>query len=224
MKGDLYVEEIFGPTIQGEGKTAGKITNFLRLSGCNLHCLYCDTKYSWDRTSKQYIDEIQEALKRKKTKSLVITGGEPLLQQEFLQKLIIKLRNDGWWIELETNGTIIPTKTIHRLINQINCSPKLAVSGVKKEIRINREALDFFSRSKKTIFKFVVDIASDIDEVNELVEDFKINRQVVYLMAQGISSEEQKQKVDMIIELCERYGYRYGPRLHTLIWGNKKGV
>ena len=204
----LWVNEIFGPTIQGEGKTIGNITMFLRLTFCNLRCSFCDTSYVFKEGKKMSNDEILEKIS--KIKSLVITGGEPLLQQKNLISLISKLPNH--WIEIETNGMIVPSNELIPFVSLFNCSPKY---------KLNKQALEIFSKIN-SIFKFV--IQDDIDKVISLVEELKIDKEKVYLMPEGKTRKEQIEKSPQIIELCNRYGFRFSPRLHTLIWDNKCGV
>ena len=138
-------DQVFA-TLQGEGITAGKPSVFLRLHYCNLKCgkssgWKCDTGYTWDRTRKEFWSEpmdwtAAEATERivsawlgkfpnESDPNLVITGGEPLLQQQKLLPIIDKL--PGWTIEIETNGTLNPLAELANC--QINCSPKLANSG-----------------------------------------------------------------------------------------------
>ena len=139
----IKVNEIFGPTIQGEGRTVGKPVKFLRTAGCNLACVWCDTPYTWnwqgtdfehpekfDREKEIHdmsVDEIKTQLDQigKDVKALVISGGEPMLQQNKLVPLLHLLKNDGYWVEIETNGTRAPSDEFLSLIDQINCSPKL---------------------------------------------------------------------------------------------------
>ena len=143
----IKVNEIFGPTIQGEGASAGRPVMFLRTSFCNLRCVWCDTPYTWnwkgtdyehpdkfdpkkevhDMTADEIVQQIQ--LNGKDIKALVISGGEPMLQQSKLIDVLRPLKQDGYWVEIETNGTIAPTQEFSDLIDQINCSPKLASSG-----------------------------------------------------------------------------------------------
>jgi len=147
----LAVSEIFGPTIQGEGKTAGKPVVFLRLAGCNLACVWCDTPYTWNWIGTKFqhalkfnpkeqvktlqmSDVLHQILEiGSQVKALVISGGEPLLQQQQLIPLLEALKAQGWWIEVETNGTIVPQSSFLALVDQVNCSPKLSNSGTDND-------------------------------------------------------------------------------------------
>lgn len=237
----LAISEIFGPTIQGEGKTAGKSVIFLRLAGCNLACIWCDTPHTWnwfgtpfEHTSKfnpkqevtllscdQALQQILEI--GQQVKSLVISGGEPLLQQNKLIPLLSQLKAQDWYIEVETNGTVVPESGFLNLVDQVNCSPKLSTSGKDNDgKRICREALLALSQSPKTIFKFVVKYASDMEEVNQLIAEYAMRE--VYLMPEGQTKAEQENNQDFVANLAAISGLNFSPRLHVLIWGSKRGV
>jgi len=142
---NLRVNEIFGPTFQGEGRSMGMPCHFLRLAGCNLHCSWCDTWYTWnfgkgdgetrfgsptvkmaDESHQMSVEEVADKLKD--CQNLVISGGEPMLQQQALMALIPLLTHVKH-IEIETNGTVPLIGGLKHCIEQINCSPKLASSG-----------------------------------------------------------------------------------------------
>src|SRR5437016_1796340 len=121
----LVVSEIFGPTFQGEGPSLGRRCVFLRLGGCNLHCRWCDTPYTWDWTGRNGVayeprKELQpmdpmavwESLRSLGAETLVISGGEPMLQQASLLPLLDRTVNAEWWVEIETAGTIAPDERV----------------------------------------------------------------------------------------------------------------
>ena len=128
--------EIFH-SIQGEGVSAGTPTVFLRLATCNLACTWCDTRYTWDWRNFDYadgvvemaLDEVERRVLEFGRPRLVITGGEPLLQQAVLAPLVSSLAGQGFYCELETNGTIVPSPDMIEGIAQWNVSPKLENSG-----------------------------------------------------------------------------------------------
>lgn len=240
----LDVNEIFGPTIQGEGRSIGKEVLFLRLSKCNLACIWCDTPYTWnwigtpfshpekfDRTKEAYSMKVADVLIRLNRLSekmnqpaLVISGGEPILQQDSLIDLLRLLKRRNWWIEIETNGTIVPSDKLLMLIDQINCSPKLENSGLDNRLamRIRPEALRKIANSTKSIFKFVVSSENDIQEILHLVKDYGMIS--VYLMPEGRTKLEQEQNQQKIKELSQVYGFHFSQRLHVLQWDTKRGV
>jgi 7-carboxy-7-deazaguanine synthase len=236
MKSRISICETFY-SIQGEGQTAGVPAVFLRLAGCNLGCpgfsykdpktgehLGCDTKAVWQK-GKQYaisetIDEWQVngwIDKLLAGAHLVITGGEPLLQQEallcFLQQLEQKI-----YIEIETNGTILFLPEVYARIDQINTSPKLANSGEPCEKRYKPEVLSQLASAEKTRFKFVVSQESDIAEIfANYVEPFNISPSRVWLMPEGATAQEINKKSTWIIELCKKYSMNFSPRLQIVM-------
>lgn len=240
----LMVNEIFGKTIQGEGKSAGKEVLFLRLSGCNLACSWCDTPYTWnwkgtkfvhpdkfkreDEVRKYTVEQVLSLLKLQdpKTKAVVISGGEPMLQQRELINLLRLLKKDKYWVEVETNGTIAPLPEFVKLISQINCSPKLANSGPDNAVRRreNPAALKALVSSSKTSFKFVISQTQDITEIYELLNKYRMKPQSVYLMPEGRTKQEQLAHQDVVEEMARTHGFNFSPRLHVLQWDVKRAV
>ena len=213
----LLVNEIFH-SIQGEGKNAGKPAVFLRLGGCNLACKWCDTRYTWHPKHSDNqtwtIEKIIQKIKKFHVKHLVITGGEPLLQQDGLKELLEKLK--GYTVELETNGS--ESCKISGLIEQINCSPKLKNSGNPAY------PLRLKPTNKKVLYKFVIQKGEDLKEVNAFIRKYKIPKEKVYLMPEGTSRSTILKGSDWLIDICKKEGYNFSPRLHILLFGNKRGV
>ena len=172
--------EIF-QSLQGEGVTAGTPTVFLRLATCNLTCTWCDTKYTWDWQSYDYDrevvslppEEVDERILRFGCPHLVITGGEPLLQQKLLAPLALSLKSQGFFCEVETNGTLVPQPEMVEAVDQWNVSPKLDNSG-KPGRREVPQALGAFRDLDAAYFKFVMVEPADVDEVCGLVERYDI--------------------------------------------------
>ncbi len=212
----LIINEIFH-SIQGEGPSAGKPTIFLRLGGCNLKCKWCDTKYAWhpkyaDNKEMSIVHVIKQ-IKKYPCKHLVITGGEPLLQQDQLSDLLKKLK--GYTAEIETNGSI--ACKISRLTEQINCSPKLRNSGNKSY------PLKVLPTSK-VIYKFVIRIRANLNEVKAFARKYKIPKNKIWLMPEGITKTDILKRSKWLIELCKNEGYNFSPRLHVMLWGDKRAV
>jgi 7-cyano-7-deazaguanosine (preQ0) biosynthesis protein QueE len=226
----LKVNEIFGPTIQGEGPSQGKEVMFIRLALCNLHCSWCDTPYTWNWKQYKVADEVHEMdndviLKAvEKTRAVVISGGEPFLQQRNLLTLVGELSKREYWIEVETNGTIEPEPLFFTLLNRVNCSPKLSNSGESFETRIKPAVMSWLASSHKVFFKFVVGNKTDMDEVLELVQIFLIDPDRVYLMPLGKTREELARTTEMVRGLATQYGFHFSSRLHVELWGTKRGV
>lgn len=231
----LKVSEIFGPTIQGEGKSQGKDVVFLRLGLCNLHCVWCDTPYTWNWEGTPFNhpdkfrrkDEIKDMETSKVvwklvqigngTKCLVISGGEPLLQQRGIVQVLRRL--EGWWIEIETNATIPPQLDLIDLIHQFNCSPKLQNNGEDPEkYRIRPQAIKSLMATGKANFKFVVSHEDDISEIDKLVNEYAIKE--VYIMPEGRTVEELDSHKDLALQICSERGWNYTDRLHIRKWGD----
>ena len=236
-------------SIQGEGKNIGRPSIFIRLSLCNLYCNWCDTDYTWNWEGtphphqndqnpayKKYQKELfmmelsnKEIIRQIDSfncKNLVITGGEPLMQQKELISLLnaLKETDKTYHIEFETNGTTTPSKGLDIQTDQYNVSLKLSNSKVKEKDRLNEQAVTFFAQSPKANFKFVVDRENDLHEILALIKQYNISPEQVYLMPQGTNPEILRQKQQWLIELCKQYGFNFTDRLHIHIYGNKRGV
>ena len=222
--------EIFD-SIQGEGISAGCPSTFVRLAVCNLQCSWCDTAYTWDwtryRKSEQFLELTPEAViaavAERKPTNIVITGGEPLIQRRQLLPLVRQLRARGYRIELETNGSIAPGELASE-VDQWNVSPKLAHSGNEGLRRINPPALSAFAACPRACFKFVMQTASDLEEVEVLRERFHIPSERIVLMPEGRTAAELDARSAWLAEACSKRGFRFSSRLHILIWGDKRGV
>jgi 7-carboxy-7-deazaguanine synthase len=226
----LPVSEIFF-SVQGEGVYSGTPSVFLRTYRCNLTCTWCDSKYTWLAQDKakpgvEYIPMAAGAVVEKVgsfgCKHLVLTGGEPLLHQRVLAPLLAILRDDGFFIEVETNGTIAPTADFAESIGCFNVSPKISNSLVDESIRTRPESLRAFVRSRKAWFKFVVCNKGDVEEVEEMLSRLGIPRDRVILMPEGIDADSLLERSRWLAEVCKARGLRLSLRLHILLYGNKR--
>lgn len=239
----LAVAEIFGPTWQGEGPSLGRLCSFIRLGGCNLHCSWCDTPYTWDWTGmngRKYDpraevhammvmtaapDLVRRSGSGRFDPMFVISGGEPMLQSESIGALIrytngISGGHPRW--EIETNGTIIPTFPSD-YITQYNVSPKLPDSGNNPEVALVHDSLRWYQRTGRAVFKFVVSHVSDLDMVVRLQAEVGIPAEQIWIMPEGTNLDiiwRGQFIADTVLEL----GYNMTTRLHVLLWGNKRGV
>ena len=172
----MKISEIF-ESIQGEGIYIGKPSIFIRTALCNLSCSWCDTKYTWDWKNYDYdkevhemsIESIKQKLQAYDATNIVITGGEPLMQQDDLYLLLSSLEKK-FFIEVETNGTILPSENLISIIDQWNVSPKTSNSNNIIEKCEIENCYRFFQKQPNTIFKFVVENPNDISEILQLVE------------------------------------------------------
>lgn len=228
----LLVAETFGPTFQGEGPSAGQLAAFIRLSRCNLSCPSCDTAYTWDWSrfdphteahpmSAQEV--IAETLQRE-APLVVITGGEPLLQQESLIPVAQALTAAGRTIEIETNGTIPPHPLLAAAVARFNVSPKLASFAgptAASGRRINPAALDAFTASGKAVFKFVVTAPEDLDRVDELRQTFSLTP--IWIMPEGTTTDAMLALMRTVADAVLAHGWNLTSRLHVLLWGDQRG-
>lgn len=214
-------------SMQGEGATVGQAAVFLRLALCNLKCKWCDTKYAWNKSIYNYKESeswslektIFEVNRYKNVKHLVITGGEPLLQQEAIENLIKVLPD--WQVEIETNGTIEPSKYLMGRC-QFNISPKLKNSGNSDNQRLKPEILKFFNKLNRSYFKFVVKAKKDFIEIDELVKELKLENNKIIIMPEGKTRAAMITKSISLVEPVKERGWRLIPRLHIILWGNKR--
>lgn len=228
----VRIAEIFY-SIQGEGLLAGTPSIFIRTSGCNLRCSWCDTPYtSWKPQGKeQRLEEILAEAGRFSASHVVVTGGEPMLAPE-ITDLTVGLKKLGYHVTIETAGTLFrPVRC-----DLMSVSPKLANStpwrrasgrfaAMHERRRTNTEVLARLIRSYEYQLKFVIDRPKDLLEVMSLLRALPgVSRDRVLLMPQARRREELRRKSLWITELCKETGFRYGPRLHIELFGNRRGT
>lgn len=226
----MKYSEIFY-TLQGEGKLVGVPSVFFRTSSCNLRCSWCDTAYtSW--RPENYDISVSEAfneLIKFNVKHIVITGGEPFLQRKELTILCELLSAKGHHITIETNATIF----VSVQANLISMSPKLSNSTplnekqwkeIHERKRLKPDIMRLFLDKYECQAKFVINDTQDIQEVQKLVEQIPIPKESIVLMPQGMKLNEIKERERWLVEICKETGYRYSPRLHLNIWGDKRGT
>jgi 7-carboxy-7-deazaguanine synthase len=227
--GMLRVAETFGPTVQGEGPSAGRPAVFVRLSGCNLDCSWCDTPYTWDwkrfdqvqESRETPVPEIAEWVLAHDVDVVVITGGEPLIQQRRLAPLVARLHVAGRWVEIETNGTIAPAAELIDHVGRFNVSPKLAGCGVPEQRRIRPVALRALSDSGKAVFKFVITGPADVEELVAVQARFGLAP--VLVMPEGMTADRVLAGLRTLAEPAIKHGWAITPRLHVLLWGDQRG-
>jgi 7-cyano-7-deazaguanosine (preQ0) biosynthesis protein QueE len=225
----LAVSEVFGPTIQGEGPTAGRRAAFVRLARCNLDCAWCDTPYTWDwarydpakEIHRASVSDILSRLDAMAVDRVVITGGEPLLQQRRLVPLLEGLRDRGWAVEIETNGTIGPGPEVAARVSAFNVSPKLANSGIPEDRRIRPDALAALAATGRAVFKFVATGVADLDEIAAVVERHGLAP--VWVMPEGTDAATIAARMAELADPVVARGWNLTPRLHVLLWGDERG-
>lgn len=224
---NLVVSESFY-SIQGEGQTVGIPAIFLRLAGCNLDCTWCDSVEVWKKGTKtpfsevlsdEWVDRLREGA------HLIFTGGEPMLHEKKIVEYLDWFYSQYTFtpiIEVETNGTILPSAKLQTLVKYWNVAPKLKNSNEPWDKRMNEIAIKHFNRIDNSIFKFVI---ANRSEFAEILQDWgMIDMKKVYLMPQGDSKAELVKTYPRIAELAVDMGVRFSPRLHINIWNQKTGV
>jgi len=228
----VHISEIFN-SIQGEGRLLGMPSVFIRTSGCNLRCVWCDTPYtSWRPEGRDWnINTILREVHKYPARHVVVTGGEPLLAPE-IEELAKELKREGAHITIETAATIFKPVAC----DLISMSPKLAHSTpwkrekgkfakMHEERRLNFGVLQKFLEGYDYQLKFVVERRQDFTEIRDLLDRLVgVDRARVLVMAQGKTSGEVRRKAKWIVELCKEHGYGFTPRLHIDLFGNRRGT
>lgn len=231
--------EIFA-SLQGEGLSAGQPCVFIRLSRCNLACVWCDTAYTWhfegderphrdgrtfDRKANQVSLSPLDAARtidRLPPRRLVVTGGEPLLQAAALAELAALL--PGHAIEVETNGTVEPPAKFDGFVDHYTVSPKLAHSGNAAALALPPERLVSWAAEPRAWFKFVVTAPADVTQVLALQAGFGIVPDRIYLMPEGTDSATIRAREEWLAPLCVEHGFRMSDRLHIHLYGDTRGT
>ncbi|HSQ95545.1 MAG TPA: 7-carboxy-7-deazaguanine synthase QueE [Croceibacterium sp.] len=232
--------EIFA-SLQGEGPSQGKPCAFVRLSRCNLACVWCDTAYTWlfegdnrphrsdqtyERKANQVTlteEEVAARIVALGQPRLVVTGGEPLLQAPALARMLALLPREIA-IEFETNGTVAPPEALDRQVDQYNVSPKLAHSGNPAELALVPERLAHWAGEPRAAFKFVIAEPDDLAEVLALAERFAISRERVWLMAEGTDAATLHAREAWLAQLCLDNRLTLSKRLQIELYGDTRGT
>lgn len=224
----MKIAEVFY-SVQGEGGLVGVPSVFVRTSGCNLRCSWCDTPYtSWKPEGEDLsLDAIVERVEQYRVaKHVVLTGGEPMIAPG-IAKLSERFRARGMHITIETAGTVFTPVAC----DLMSISPKLANStpeGVfraqHERLRLQRDILRHLMSNYNYQLKFVIAQETDLAEVREVVSSTGAQAAKVVLMPEGIDAEILNERGAWIAELCKENGYRFSPRLHVHLYGNKRGT
>ncbi len=227
----MRVSEIFY-SLQGEGQLVGVPSIFIRTTGCNLRCVWCDTPYtSWEpQGSSMTVDQILQEIKQFPAAHVVVTGGEPLIADGIVE-LTQRLATRGLHITVETAGTV----SLPVACDLMSISPKLANStphtrdegrwaAQHERLRYRPEILRRLIQAYPYQLKFVVQSHQDLEEVNRVVAEIHADPSHVVLMPEGTDSGCLHQRALWLAEICKDSGYRFTPRLHVELWGNRRGV
>jgi 7-carboxy-7-deazaguanine synthase len=228
----MRIAEIFY-SIQGEGRLLGMPSLFIRTSGCNLRCVWCDTPYtSWKPEGRDWtLHQILNEAGKYPARHVVLTGGEPLLARA-IEELTVELKEKGFHITIETAATIY--KPV--VCDLVSMSPKLANSTpwkresgkfarMHEQCRLNFEVMQKFVDGYNYQFKFVTEEKKDFKEIQVILRKLKkVDHSRVLLMAQGRTKRELREKAPWIVGLCKKHGFGYTPRLQIDLFGNRRGT
>jgi len=240
--------EIFR-SVQGEGRNSGRIRTFVRLSGCNLQCAWCDTPYTWNwhgtpwphvgdepETPNKFdpalesvelsVDEVLERIATHPAEGVVITGGEPLVQMRGLTALAERLREQSpsRLVEIETNGTLAPSAALAGLVDLFMVSPKLENAANRPSAAIRTHALAAFAELPAAAFKMVAATPEDVAEAARLAASLGIAPSRVYIMPLGTDSRTLTRVGAAIIGAVIDNGFNYSDRLHVHLFGDERGT
>lgn len=235
----LPINELFY-SLQGEGKLSGIPSTFVRTSGCNLRCWFCDSYHtSWEpKGDWMSVEDILEGIEGYGADHVVLTGGEPLIH-DASATLLERLNEQGYHTTVETNGTIVPDAPV----DLASVSPKLRSSTPTAEKdpkgegeweerheakRIDLETLSLICERYDHQLKFVVTDRADMDEITDLLarlrERVSVRDEDVLLMPEGATRERLDKTRNQVTELAMKYGFRYTPRLHVDLWNDAPGT
>lgn len=235
----LLISEMFGPTVQGEGRSTGTPALFVRFGLCNLDCSWCDTPFTWDwkgkngvaydrdvELSHHTVESVVGWTLDFDTNLVVISGGEPLVQGQQLALLVERLLENGKSVEIETNGTISPHVHLSDEATEVrwNVSPKVDCSNVNAERALKLETLKEYADLPHSIFKFVVQDFDDIETIEAVVDATGITNDRVWLMPEGRTSQEICERLPFVISRALEHNYQVTTRLHVHAYGDRRGV
>jgi 7-carboxy-7-deazaguanine synthase len=223
----VKIAEIFY-SIQGEGSLIGVPSVFVRTSGCNLRCSWCDTPYtSWQpEGDERTVDQIVNEVTQYPARHVVVTGGEPMIAPDIVN-LTGRLREHGLHLTIETAGTVFAPVAC----DLMSISPKLANSTPEGRWAAQHDRLRFQPDVLRRLMagydyqlKFVVAQREDLHEIHRLLEEIQADRSKVILMPEGIEPSILRERGIWLAELAKTEGFRFTPRLHVELWGNRRGV
>jgi 7-carboxy-7-deazaguanine synthase len=231
----MRIAEIFY-SIQGEGLLTGVPSVFVRTSGCNLRCRWCDTMYaSWKPEGEKMTTEaIIAEVEKHPASHVVLTGGEPMVAKG-IRELAGELSSSGKHITIETAGTVAPDNIVCDLAS---ISPKLANSTPRlgeidetwiekhERLRLQPDVLREWIDGYACQLKFVIAGEDDMAEIDKILASFSrdIPSERILLMPEGTDADTLRTRSGFVVELCRQRGFRYCPRLHIELFGNSRGT
>ncbi|PYT26019.1 MAG: radical SAM protein [Acidobacteria bacterium] len=223
----MKIAEIFH-SLQGEGSLVGVPSVFVRTSGCNLRCVWCDTPYtSWQPEGEERsLDAILSAVAAYPARHAVVTGGEPMIASGIVD-LTERLRARGLHITIETAGTVFAPVAC----DLMSISPKLANSTPEgswaaqhDRLRFQPDVLRRLMSAYDYQLKFVVAQPEDLEEIQQMLDRLGADHDKVILMPEGVDASVLRERSLWLAEIAKREGFRFSPRLHVDLWGNRRGI
>ena len=223
----MKIAELFY-SLQGEGSLAGVPSVFIRTSGCNLRCAWCDTPYtSWAPEGVELpLGQIVDEARAHPARHVVVTGGEPMIAPEIIP-LTTRLHAAGLHITIETAGTVFQPVAC----DLMSISPKLSNSTPEgpwaaqhNRLRIQPAVLAELMGRYDYQLKFVIQRQEDVEEARSLARSLEARRESVILMPEGTDRDRLRERSLWLAEICKEEGSRFSPRLHVDLWGNRRGV
>jgi len=227
----MRIAEIFY-SVQGEGMLTGVPSVFIRTGVCNLRCTWCDTPYaSWIPDGREYsLEQVIVESSAHGARHAVVTGGEPMIDPDVIA-LTERLHAAGQHITIETAGTVFKPVAC----DLMSISPKLANStpherdggrwaAQHERLRFQPDVLRQLMAHYPYQLKFVVAERADLDEIENIVREVQADRERVLLMPEGTRVDVLAERSRWLVEVCKERGFRFSPRVHVMIWGDKRGV
>jgi len=208
----MKINEIFY-SLQGEGKNTGLPTIFIRVTGCNLRCSYCDTKYAYYTGKELEIPKIIKKIEKYNCKNICITGGEPLLQKD-ITLLIDKLTEKNYNICLETNGSC----SIKNISNKKNLVISLDIKCPSSNMQNKMDYSNIKLLKEEDQLKFIIKNKKDYEYAKEIIERYKPKCTVYLQPVWGTNPEKLAEWIKK-----DYLNVRLGLQLHKIIWGEKRG-
>ena len=235
----MRISEIYA-SLQGEGRYAGTPSGFVRTSGCNLRCVWCDTPFtSWEpEGAERSVDEVLAAVTALGPRHAVITGGEPLLLPD-VPDLCRRLRAAGWHVTIETAGSLLPAADPAAIADFLSISPKLASStppaatagawAARHEAARRRDDVLVALMRAPHQLKFVIGGPADLDEACGWLDDLAragaaVDPEAVFLMPEGRDSARLAAAAAWLEPEARRHGFQFAPRHHIAWFGHTRGT
>ena len=227
----MKISEIFY-SVQGEGTLVGVPSVFVRTSGCNLRCVWCDTPYtSWNpEGDKRSLETILAEVQGFGARHVVLTGGEPMIAPEVVA-LTQAFRDAGLHITIETAGTVFAPVAcdLMSISPKLSNSTPLARDGGRwatqhDRLRYQPDVLQQLMSGYEYQLKFVISNPEDLGEVAQLRNELEVPAERILLMPEGTNPISIRERGLWLVECCKQKGYRFSPRLHVDLWGDRRGV